>query len=80
MFLCDYLTNEDFRRAIQSILNRGESVHALQRAILTGRLAPERGRRKEEMWAISGSHALLTNLVLAWNTHHLQMTLDRWGP
>ena len=79
LFLCDYLTNEDFRRAIQSILNRGESVHALQRAILTGRLAPERGRRKEEMWAISGSHALLTNLVLAWNTHHLQMTLDRWA-
>lgn len=78
VFLCDYFTNEAFRRAIHKILNRGESVHALQRAILTGRLAAERGRRKEELSLISGSHALLTNLVLAWNTHHLQLTLDRW--
>ena len=78
LFLCDYFTNENFRRAILKILNRGESVHALQRAILTGKLAPERGRRKEEMAVISGSHALLTNLVMAWNTHHMQTTLDRW--
>ena len=78
LFLCDYFTNEALRRAILKILNRGESVHALQRAILTGKLAPERGRRKEEMAVISGSHALLTNLVMAWNTHHMQTTLDSW--
>ena len=78
LFLCDYFTNEAFRRAILKILNRGESVHALQRAILTGKLAPERGRRKEEMAVISGSHALLTNLVMAWNTHHMQTTLEGW--
>ena len=30
------------------------------------------------MAVISGSHALLTNLVMAWNTHHMQTTLDGW--
>ena len=30
------------------------------------------------MIAISGSHTLLTNLVLAWNTHRMQETAERW--
>ncbi|MGH8631194.1 MAG: Tn3 family transposase, partial [Burkholderiales bacterium] len=60
------------------ILNRGESVHQLQRAVYFGKVAPERGRRRDEMIAISGSHTLLTNLVLAWNTHRMQETVERW--
>ena len=66
LFLCDYLTIPDYRREIHTLLNRGESVHQLQRAIHGGQVAPERGRRRQEMAAISGAHALLTNIVLAW--------------
>jgi TnpA family transposase len=58
--------------------NRGESVHQLQRAIYTGKVALERGRRRDEMIAISGSLTLLTNLVIAWNTQRMQTTLDDW--
>jgi TnpA family transposase len=65
LFLCDYFSNPDFRREIHTILNRGESVHQLQRAVYYGKIAPERGRRVDEMIAISGSHTLLTNLVIA---------------
>lgn len=36
------------------------------------------GRRANEMIAISGSHVLLTNLVIAWNTHRMQETVARW--
>lgn len=64
----DYIAIEDFRREIHTLLNRGESVHQLQRAVYSGKVAPERGRRRDEMKAISGSHALLTNIELAWNT------------
>lgn len=78
LFLCDYFGNPEFRREIHTILNRGESVHQLQRAIYYGRVPPERGRRKDEMIAISGSHTLLTNLVLAWNTHRMQNTVEQW--
>ena len=58
-------------REIHTLLNRGESVHPLQRAIHGGQVAPERGRRRQEMAAISGAHALLTNIVLAWNTSRM---------
>ena len=78
LFLCDYFSNEDFRREIHTLLNRGESVHQLQRAIYYGRLAPERGRRRDEIRAISGSHALLTNIVIAWNTLKMQAVVDSW--
>ena len=78
LFLCDYFTNEEFRREIHTLLNRGESVHQLQRAIYYGRISPERGRRRDEMKAISGSHALLTNIVIGWNTMKMQQVVDRW--
>jgi TnpA family transposase len=33
LFLCDYFSNAEFRRELHTLLNRGESVHQLQRAI-----------------------------------------------
>lgn len=78
IFLCDYVTIPDFRREIHTLLSRGESVHQLQRAVYTGRIAPERGRRRDEMKAISGSHALLTNIVLAWNTNRMNEVVERF--
>ncbi|MBS0454250.1 MAG: Tn3 family transposase [Proteobacteria bacterium] len=77
VFLCDYIAIEDFRREIHTLLNRGESVHQLQRAIYSGKVAAERGRRRDEMRAISGSHALLTNIVLAWNTNRMNDVVER---
>ena len=53
------------------MLNRSESVHQLQRAVYYGRIAAERGRRRDELRAISGSHVLLINLIIAWNTRKL---------
>lgn len=78
LYLCDFFTQPEFRREIHTILNRGESVHQLQRFVYFGQMAPERGRRRDEMIAISGSHTLLTNLVIAWNTHHMQGVVDQW--
>jgi TnpA family transposase len=77
LFLCDYLAIPDYRREIHTLLNRGESVHQLQRAIYAGAVAPERGRRRQEMVAISGAHALLTNIVLAWNTKRIDAVVAR---
>jgi hypothetical protein len=46
-------------------------------AIYSGRVAPKRGRRREEMIAISGAHALLTNVVLTWNTQRMGAVVSR---
>ncbi|VTU23191.1 Transposase, TnpA family [Variovorax sp. PBL-E5] len=72
-----YLAILDYRREIHALLNRGESVHHLQRAIYSGRVAPERGRRPQEMVAIAGAHALSTNIVLAWNTQRMDRAITR---
>lgn len=77
IFLCEYFAQQDFRRELHTVLNRGESVHQLQRTIYSGKVAPSRGRRRDELMAISGAHTLLTNLVIAWNTHHMQQVIDR---
>ncbi|EWS60879.1 Transposase, TnpA family [Methylibium sp. T29-B] len=77
LFLCDYLAIPDYRREIHTLLNRGESVHQLQRAIHGGHVAHDRGRRRQEMVAISGAHALLTNIVLAWNTNRMDGVVAR---
>ena len=78
LFLCDYLSNEGFRREILRILNHGESVHTLQRVIHFGSIAAARGRRREELVAISGSLTLLANVVMAWMTQQIQQVLDTW--
>ena len=53
-------------------------MHALQRAIHHGRPVPKRGRRSEELAATSGALALLTNITMAWNTHHLDSVYKDW--
>lgn len=78
IFLCDYFAKPDFRREMHTLLNRNESVHQLQRAIHYGRIGVQRGRRRDELWAVSGAHALLTNAVIAWNTMKMQEVADRW--
>ncbi len=77
LFLCDYLAIEDYRREIHTLLNRGEAVHQLQRAIYSGQVSTQRGRRGNEMVAISGAHTLLTNIVLAWNTERMGAVIER---
>ena len=78
LHLCDTLTLEEFRRETLRALNHNERTHSLQRQIRHDGAGSRRGRRTEELIAQSGALALVTNLVMAWNTHHMQRTLDRW--
>ena len=78
LHLCDTLTLEDFRRETLRALNHNERTHSLQRQIRRDGADSRRGRRTEELIAQSGALALVTNLVMAWNTHQMQATLDRW--
>ena len=78
LFLCDFVSNETFRRELLRILDRGEATHRLLRAIHSGNIAAAHGRRREELSAISGSLTLLSNVTMAWMTHHMQHVLDRW--
>jgi TnpA family transposase len=57
-----------FRRSVNRLLDRGESVHQLARVIHTGPIRSDRGRRREEKVLISGALTLLANAVIAYNT------------
>ncbi|BAO29615.1 Tn3 family transposase [Sulfuritalea hydrogenivorans] len=72
IYLCDYFLSEDLRRTVNRILVHGEAVHTLQRAINAGSFSKPRGQREEELYAVSGSLTLLTNLCLAWTAAHMQ--------
>jgi hypothetical protein len=68
-FLADYFVNAGFRRELRRVLNRGEAVNALKRAIYTGRVGPAQARRADEMQAVADALSLLANIVMSWNTH-----------
>ena len=76
IYLCDYFTLPEFRREIHRILDRGESVHALQRIIHHGAVPVARGRDMAGLGVISGALTLVTNAVMAWNAARLQKAVD----
>ncbi len=79
VFLADYFVNAAFRRELLRVLNRGEAVNALKRAIYAGRVALAQGKRADEMQAVADALSLLANIVMAWNTVQMQTVLDRWA-
>ncbi|MGB7989304.1 MAG: transposase, partial [Candidatus Methylophosphatis roskildensis] len=79
VFLCDYFLNDVFRRELLRVLNRGESVNALKRAIYTGRVASHQAKRPDEMQAVADALSLLANILMAWNTAQMQQVLDHWA-
>ncbi len=76
LYLCDYLSNPAFRTDMLDLLNQGEAVHSLQRAIHNGGITAKYGRTTEQLAAISGALTLLANIIMAWNTHRLQAVID----
>ncbi len=79
VFLADYFVNAEFRQELRRVLNRGEAVNALKRAIYTGRIAPAQAKRADEMQAVADALNLLANLVMAWNTMQMQQVLQGWA-
>lgn len=65
VFLCDYFVKDPFRRELLHVLNRGESVNALKRAIYVGRVTSHQARHEEEMRSVADALGLLANIVMA---------------
>jgi hypothetical protein len=77
LYLCDYLSNSAFRLEVLDLLNQGEAVHSLQRAIHNRMITAKHGRTMEELGTISSALTLLANIVMAWNTHRLEAMIDQ---
>ena len=79
VFLCHYFVNDTFRCELLRILNCGEAVNALKRAIYIGRVASHQAKRPDEMQAVADALSLLANILMAWNTAQMQQVLDHWA-
>ena len=79
VFLADYFVNATFRRELLRVLNRGEAVNALKRAIDARRVAGYQAKRHDEMQAVADALSLLANILMAWNTAKMPAVLDQWS-
>ncbi|GAO20185.1 transposase Tn3 family protein [Alicycliphilus sp. B1] len=70
--MADYFVKDAFRNELRRVLNRGEAVNALKRAIYTGRISPAQAKRVDEMQAVADALSLMANIVMAWNTSQMQ--------
>ncbi|MDG0854458.1 Tn3 family transposase [Roseateles puraquae] len=77
IYLLDYFINPAFRSEVQHALNRGESMHTLQRAIHDGQVPSDLAKREETLAGVSSALSLMSNIVMAWNTEQMQAALDR---
>ncbi len=76
LYLLNYVDDEDYRRRIQTQLNRGESRHAVARAICHGQRGEIRKRYREGQEDQLGALGLVTNALVLWNTIYMQAALE----
>jgi len=76
LYLLNYIDDEDYRRRILTQLNRGESRHAVARAICHGQKGEIRKRYQDGQEDQLGALGLVTNVVVLWNTIYMQAALD----
>ena len=74
-----HLVKTPFRQELRRVLNLGEAVNALKRAIYTGRISPTQAKRPDEMQAVADGLSLLANTVMAWNTMQMQAVVNLWA-
>lgn len=76
LYLLNYVDDEDYRRRILTQLNRGESRHAVARAICHGQRGEIRKRYREGQEDQLGALGLVTNALVLWNTIYMQAVLN----
>ncbi|EAS2903840.1 Tn3 family transposase [Salmonella enterica] len=76
IFICDWLLDTRLRRRSHAILNKGESRHALARAIFLHQLGELRNRAAETMAYRASGLNLVVNAIVLWNTVYLSRAVD----
>jgi TnpA family transposase len=71
IFICDWLLDPKLRRRSHAILNKGESRHALARAVFLHQLGELRNRVAETMSYRASGLNLVVNAIILWNTVYL---------
>jgi len=76
IFMADWLMDLELRRRSHANLNKGESRHALARAVFFHRLGELRDRTADAMAYRASGLNLVVNAIILWNTTYLARTLN----
>lgn len=76
LYLLSYIDDATYRRRILTQLNRGESRHALARAIFFGKRGELHQPYHSGMENQLGALGLVTNIVVLWNTLYMNAALE----
>jgi len=69
--LLDYFLDEELRRRLQIVLNKGEALHSLAGYLFFGQLGELRDRAFEDQLHWASCLHLLMAAITAWNTIYL---------
>jgi len=75
IFILRYLQSEDYRRRINTQLNKGESLHALRQFLFFANEGSVRQRQPEDQTNQASCLTLVTNAVVTWNTVYMMEAL-----
>ena len=74
--MADWLMDLELRRRAHGNLNKGETRHALARAVVFHRLGELRDRTAEAMTYHASGLNLVMNAIILWNTSYLARAVD----
>jgi TnpA family transposase len=77
LFILRYLESEEYRRRINTQLNKGEALHALRDFLFVADKGVIRRKQEEAQTHQAMCLNLLTNVVVVWNTVYMQAALDQ---
>jgi TnpA family transposase len=77
VYAARYLSREDYRRKISRQLNKGESIHALKRAVFYAHEGAVRRRHVQQQTEQAWCLTLATNAITAWMTEYLGLAVEQ---
>ncbi|MFT5875652.1 MAG: TnpA family transposase, partial [Clostridium sp.] len=77
IFILDYLSDEDFRRKINTGLNKGEAINALARALFFGKHGMLYEKDIQGQVQRATALSMIINSITLWNTLYLPKAIEK---
>ncbi|MBX7434492.1 transposase [Mycobacterium sp. Y57] len=76
LYICRYVADEELRRRVRRLLNKGESLHALRRNLFFAHQGHVHRRHLDDQVDQAQCLTLITNACVLWTTTYLADALD----
>lgn len=76
IFILRYFESEEYRRRINTQLNKGETLHSLRRFLFFAYSGQIRSSQDEDLTNQASCLNLVTNAVVTWNTVYMTAVID----